>query len=269
MKIFVDTAKLSEIKEAISWGIVHGVTTNPSLIKQAMAEVGKDIKMEDYIREVLKAAGKGRDVSLEVIGLDEKEMYEQAKKLHKEFSKPFDNVVIKIPVNPSTDSGQVPSNDFDGLKVTKRLAEEGIKVNLTLIMTPEQAMLGAIAGARYVSPFAGRIDDDLRKKAGAEFKKDEYYEAKGRQGFDDEGIVSGADLVEKTIQIFKKYNFKTEIIAASLRNSRQVREIALAGAHIATIPFEVLKKMVSHHKTVEGMKKFTEDIVPEYKELFD
>lgn len=269
MKIFIDTAKLSEIREAISWGIVHGVTTNPSLIKQAMSEIGGNIKMEDYIREILKVAGKDRDVSLEVIATTEGEMYEQAKKLHKKFSGLFDNVAIKIPVNPTTEPGKIPSLDFDGLKVTKRLSGEGIKVNLTLIMTPEQAMLGAIAGARYVSPFAGRIDDDLRKKAGAEFKKDEYYEAAGREGFDDNGIVSGVDLVEKTIQIFKKYNFKTEIIAASLRNARQVREIALAGAHISTIPFEVLKKMVSHRKTLEGMQKFIDDIVPEYKNLFD
>jgi len=267
MKIFIDTAKLSEIREAISWGIVHGVTTNPSLIKRAMNEVEENLKMEDYIKAILKVAGKGRDVSLEVIGLTEEEMYEQAKKLHNKFGGLFDNVAIKIPINPSLK--ETFASDFDGLKVTKRLSEENIKVNLTLIMTPEQAILGAIAGAKYVSPFAGRIDDFLRKKAGVDFKKDDYYEAGGRQGFDDNGILSGVDLVEKTVQIFEKYNFKTEIIAASLRNARQVREVALTGAHIATIPFEVLKKMVSHPKTIEGMQKFTEDVVPEYKKLFD
>ena len=270
MKIFIDTAKLDEIKEALSWGIVDGVTTNPSLIKQAVDALGGGVDMESYIDQILRAAGKGHDVSLEVIGLTEEEMFEQAKKLHGRFNSIAGNAVIKIPANPSLD--EASSRDYDGLKATKRLFEEGIKVNYTLVMTPEQALLGAKAGARYVSPFAGRIDDYLRRKAGINFGKEDYYEAGGLKReskiLSDEGIVSGVDLVNNIVQVFRKYCFETEIIAASVRNPRQVRELALTGVDIATIPFNVLKKMTSHEKTYEGMRKFTADIVPEYASLF-
>ncbi len=271
MKIFIDTAKLNEIKEALSWGIVDGVTTNPSLIKQAIDALGKGVDMENYIGEILRAAGEGHDVSLEVTGLTEEKMFEQAKRLHDRFNSIAGNAVIKIPANPSLNKTSL--QDYDGLKVTRRLSEEGIRVNYTLVMTLEQALLGAKAGARYVSPFAGRIDDYLRERAGISFGKGDYYEAsgmgEGEEILNDEGIVSGVDLVDNIVQVFREYQFETEVIAASVRNPRQVRELALTGVDIATIPFDVLKRMTSHEKTYEGIVRFTADIVPEYASLFE
>lgn len=271
MKIFIDTAKLDEIKEAFSWGIVDGVTTNPSLIKKAvdsLKQENKPVKMGDYIVQILKTAG-SKPVSLEVIGLTESEMYKQAKMLYSKFNPIARNVVVKIPVNPSVDN---PKTTYDGLKVVKRLSDEGIPVNCTLIMSPEQALLVAKAGAAYASPFAGRTDDYLRAKMNDKSGKADYYPAGGGsiEGklVEDKGIVSGVDLVSKIVQIYRNYNFKTEVIAASVRNPRQVREIALAGSHIATIPFNVLEKMLYHEKTAEGIKSFTADIVPEYRDLF-
>lgn len=275
MKIFIDTAELNQIKEAISWGIVDGVTTNPSLIKKAvdsMKSKGEKINIEDYIERILITA-KPNPVSLEVIGLTEAEMYTQGHFLYERFNPIAKNVVVKIPITPSIDSG---NTKYDGLKTIGRLAERKIPVNCTLIFTPEQALLAAKAGAKYVSPFAGRIDDELRKIVGETPDKNAYYPAEGKRDyynnnnmFDDNGIVSGVDLVAKTVQILKNYNLKTEVIAASIRNPRQARECMLAGSHIATIPFGVLEKMVYHGKTEEGIKDFTRDIVPEYKALFD
>lgn len=274
MKIFVDTAKLNEIETAYSWGVVDGITTNPSLINEAvkvLKEKGENIAIATYISKILETA-KNSPVSLEVIGLTEEEMFNQAKKLYDKFNSIANNVVIKIPVNP--DSNEVAN--FDGLKVTARLSREGIPINSTLIMTPEQALLAAKAGAVYVSPFVGRIDDYLReKKLGwKSFKKTDYYPACGMEGgkeelANDNGIISGVDLIKKIMEIFAKYNFKTEVIAASIRNSRQVWEVAQAGAHIATIPFSVLEEMTKHYKTAEGIRKFSADIVPEYKNLFE
>lgn len=282
MKIFIDTANLSEIKSAYSWGIVDGVTTNPSLIKiavDALKKTEKDIDMETYIKKILETAGNG-PVSLEVIGLTEEEMLDQARSLYNKFNPVANNVVIKIPINP------VPKNvaNYDGLKVTARLSKEEIPVNSTLIMSPEQALLAAKAGASYVSPFAGRIDDYLRlKKLGwklveaepkeKEFTKTSYYPAEGiindkGKIVHDSGIVSGVELVGKIVEIFGKYDFKTEVIAASIRNSRQVREMAQKRVHIATVPFSVLRRMMMHHETAEGIRKFLDDVVPEYKNLF-
>lgn len=273
MKIFIDTAKLNEIKEAFSWGIVDGVTTNPSLIKSAVEELkkkGEKIEIEDYIKEILKVA-KPYPVSLEVISNDQENMYREAKILYEKFNSVGNNVVIKIPVNPSLEE----KGDFSSLKIINKLSKEGIPVNVTLIMKVEQAILAAKAGAKYVSPFAGRIDDYLRsEKIGwKNFAKDSYYPENGVEFkgelVNDEGIVSGVDLVKKIVEVFNKYNFKTEIIAASIRNSRQVRELSQTGVHIATIPFYVLEQMLTHPKTAEGMKKFIEDVVPEYKILFE
>jgi transaldolase len=275
MKIFIDTADLSEIKEAFSWGIVDGVTTNPSLIKKAstkLKEEGKSTTMEEYIISMLTVAGSKCPVSLEVIGLDEASMYSEAKKLHDKFSSVAGNVVVKIPVNPAT-SAQEKSH-YHGLKVIKRLHADGIETNATLIMTPEQALLAAKAGAEYVSPFAGRIDDKLRKEAGMEFNKTDYFNAMGiasketRMPLHDEGIVSGVDLVRQTVEVLKRHGYKTEVIAASLRNSRQVREVALMGSQIATIPFKVLQEMITHPKTYEGIIAFKNDVVDEYKSVF-
>jgi transaldolase len=272
MKIFIDTAKINEIEEVFSWGIIDGVTTNPSLIKAACDEMrnkGEKIDMESYIKRMLEVT-KGYPVSLEVIGTNFEDMYKEAKILYEKFNKVANNVIIKIPINPSLEE----KAEFDGLKTIYKLSKEGIPVNVTLIMKVEQAILAAKAGAKYVSPFAGRIDDYLRseKMGWKDFKKDEYYPENGvkfkEEIINDEGIVSGVNLVREIVEIFNKYNFKTEIIAASIRNSRQVREIAETGAHIATIPFYVLKDMLVHFKTSEGMRRFVSDVVPEYRNLF-
>jgi transaldolase len=302
MKIFVDTAKLDEIKEACSWGIVDGVTTNPSLIKRAVDEVkgrGKGIDMETYIWKICKTAGKGRPVSLEVISLTMKEMVEEAELLYRKFNPAAENVVIKIPINTNSDESE--EIDYDALKTIKKLSRKGIPINVTLIMTPEQALLAAKAGASYASPFAGRIDDYIRKKLGIEFGKVDYFdfdliEKIGRQRLDkhlknsggepvasiylnketknstgfgqDNGIGSGVNLVKSIMKIYRNYEIPTEVIAASIRNTRQIRQMAEAGAHIATIPFPVIRGMLQHHKTVEGIKSFSADVVPEYRDLF-
>ena len=271
MKIFIDTAKISEIKEAISWGIVDGVTTNPSLIRKAVEEEKKNMRLEDYIAEILKVAGSERPVSLEVMSLKAGDMIKEAESLYKKFNEIAGNVVIKIPIN--TYAGY-----YEGLKAIKRLSEEKIPVNCTLIMTPEQALLAAKAGARYVSPFAGRIDDYIRgvklgMKRGVDFQKGDYYPKEGvyrdNEVVDDNGIVSGVDLVASIVDIFSNYDYEAEIIASSIRNARQVREVAMIGVDIATIPFKVLEDMLLHLKTEEGVKKFSEDAEKaNYGEIF-
>lgn len=271
MKIFIDTADLEEIKNAFSWGIVDGITTNPSLIKKAMEKLkkeGKEITLEEYIKKILEIAGERCPVSLEVIALDEKGMCREAKKLQSKFGAVSRNVVVKIPINPAL--APADSTNYDGLKVIKSLRMEGIRTNATLIMTPEQALLAANAGADYVSPFAGRIDDYLRANMKIKAGKADYYCAEGalHEGaiVEDNGIVSGVDLIGQTVEILKPY--KTEVIAASIRNARQARECALAGSHIATIPFDVLKQMITHPKTYEGMLAFKNDTVEEYRKVF-
>jgi transaldolase len=211
--------------------------------------------------------------------------------------------VIKIPVCPSLDG---ESNIYDGLMAIRALSELGIPVNATLVMTPEQALLAAKAGAAYVSPFAGRIDDYLRDKLGMkrgkDYKKEDYYDfelmgileseklsrvissleldslakaylderVRGAAALaNDNGIYSGVDLVRSILQIFSSYGFKTEVIASSMRNARQVREVAELGVHIATIPFYVLKEMLLHHKTIEGVNAFVKDVVEPYRKIFE
>ncbi len=265
MKIFIDTAKISEIKEAISWGIVDGVTTNPSLIRKAVESEAKGMELEEYIAEILKVAGE-RPVSLEVMSVKAERMIKEAEILYEKFNHIANNVVIKVPINTY-------AGNYEGLKTIKALSEEGIPVNCTLIMTPEQALLAAKAGARYVSPFAGRIDDYIRTtklglKAGVDFQKGDYYPWDGTEE-DDNGIKSGSDLVEKVVMILDNYDYETEVIASSIRNARQVREAAMIGAHIATIPFKVLESMLLHPKTEEGVKRFSEDAEKAgYGELF-
>ncbi|MEM0010147.1 MAG: transaldolase family protein, partial [Candidatus Bathyarchaeia archaeon] len=175
MKIFIDSADLEEIRKACEWGIIEGATTNPSLIKKAVEKMGGKISMEDYIKEILKTVP--GPVSLEVIAVKAEEMIEQAEALYKKFS-PYGEVVIKIPVNPSLSESD--GLDFDGLKAIRRLSREGIPVNCTLVMSPEQAILAAKAGATYVSPFAGRIDDYIRvkmgMKIGVDFRKEDYFD---------------------------------------------------------------------------------------------
>lgn len=272
MKFFLDSAILSEIEQVYAAGICNGITMNPSLVKKAVDDLkakGEKINLEQYIKKALKIA-KGTPVSLEVTETDStKAMVEQGKKLFKKFNPVAKNVYIKIPVNPSFDSN--PDKDFDGIMAIRELRKAKIPVNCTLIFTPEQALAAAKAGADFVSPFAGRIDDMLRKDAGVEFKKEDYFPLNGFEKdskvLEDKGIVSGIDLVAQIVSIFRRYNINSEVLAASLRNARQVREAAIVGADIATMPFSVFKELLGHRLTFEGMKKFTEDTPEEFRKL--
>ena len=208
MKIFIDTANISEIVEANSWGIVDGVTTNPSLI----AREGRDL--QEVINEICAIVD--GPISAEVISLEADKMVEEAMelvKLHK-------NIVIKIPMC------------IEGLKAVKVLSEKKIKTNVTLIFSSQQALLAAKAGATYVSPFVGRLDD-----IGAR----------------------GVELISEIATIFKVHDIQTEIIAASIRNPIHVSECALAGSDIATIPFKVLSQMAKHPLTDKGIEQFLSD----------
>jgi len=267
MKIFIDSAKISEIEEAYGSGILDGVTTNPSLIKKAVQDLknkGEPVNMEDYIKKILKTA-RGTSVSLEVTEFAYDQMVRQGKALFEKFNPVAKNVYIKIPINPSFEGEK--GREFEGLRAIKTLTAEGIPVNCTLVFTPEQALLAAKAGAKIVSPFAGRIDDYIRSLNNIPFEKSDYFPQEGRENLNDNGIVSGMNLVRKIKEIFTNYHIKTEVLAASIRNTRQVREAALAGADIATLPIEILRELVSHCKTREGMKTFTDDAIPEYINL--
>ncbi|MFP4050319.1 MAG: transaldolase family protein [Thermoplasmata archaeon] len=299
MDIFVDTADIGEIKEAESWGILDGVTTNPSLIKKAVESSDGDISLEEHIKEILKTVD--GPVSLEVAGSTQEDMIREATVLYEKFNPVNDNVVIKIPVNTSMEE---EDDNFEGIKTIKSLSERDIPVNCTLVMSPNQALMAAKAGAAYVSPFLGRIDDYIRKNIGLnrgdEYPKGTYYpqeltekirdikleesisgnkkeqliynDNKTMELYDwgnDKGILSGVDLVWSIKQILVNYNFNTKIIAASIRTARQVRQCAEVGAEIATIPFNVIEDMMVHYKTSEGMKSFTKDVIPEYKEILE
>jgi transaldolase len=208
MKFFIDTANIDEIKEAHSMGMVDGVTTNPSLI----AKEGRDF--EDIIKEICQIVD--GPISAEVISTDTEGMIKEARHL----AKIHDNIVVKIPMI------------VDGLKATRRLAEEGIKTNVTLAFSPLQALMAAKAGATYISPFIGRLDDLAQ-----------------------EGLL----LVEQIVEIYSNYAFDTEIIVASIRNPLHVLESALMGADIATIPFSVLGKLAAHPMTDKGLRAFLDD----------
>lgn len=297
MDIFVDTADLEEIKEAESWGILDGVTTNPSLIKKAVEKNDGDISLEGHIKEILRTVD--GPVSLEVGASDYEGMVSEAKTLYNKFNSVNGNVVVKIPVNTAMKNDE---DNFEGIKAIKTLSEEGIPINCTLVMSPNQALMAAKAGADYVSPFLGRIDDYIRKNIGLErdddypkgtyypqelvekirdiklkdkideLKKDEivYRNQETMKVYDwgnDEGVLSGVDLVWSICQILANYTFKTKVIAASIRTSRQVRQCAEIGVDIATIPFDVIEDMMVHYKTSQGMKSFTKDVIPEYKEI--
>jgi transaldolase len=208
MKFFIDTANINEIKEANDMGMVDGVTTNPSLI----AKEGRDF--EEIIKEICEIVD--GPISAEVVSTDTEGMLEEARKL----SKIHDNIVVKIPML------------VDGLKATRKLSEEGIKTNVTLVFSPLQALMAAKAGATYVSPFIGRLDDIS---------------------------LEGLLLVEQIVEIYSNYAFDTEIIVASIRNPIHVLESALMGADIATIPFNVLSKLAAHPLTDKGLKAFLDD----------
>lgn len=208
MKFFLDTANIDEIKEAHAMGMVDGVTTNPSLI----AKEGRDF--ETIIKDICRIVD--GPISAEVISLDTDGMVEEARGL----SAIHKNIVVKIPMT------------IDGIKATRTLADEGIDTNVTLVFSPLQALMAAKAGAAYVSPFIGRLDDLAQ-----------------------EGML----LVEQIVEIYSNYAFHTEIIVASIRSPVHVLDAALIGADIATIPFNVLGKLASHPLTDKGLKAFLDD----------
>lgn len=208
MKFFIDTANVKEIREAASLGVVDGVTTNPSLI----AKEGRDFKQ--VIAEICSIVD--GPISAEAVSLKADEMVAEGVEL----AKIHKNIVVKLPMTR------------DGLKATKVLAEKGIKVNMTLVFSPTQALLAAKVGAAYVSPFVGRLDDIS------------HY---------------GMDLVRQIIAIFDNYGYDAEVIVASVRNPVHVVDAALAGAHIATIPFSVIDQLVKHPLTDIGIEKFLAD----------
>lgn len=208
MKIFMDTANVDEIKQYVDWGVVYGVTTNPSLI----AKSGRT--QAEVIPEI--AALVSGPVSAEVISTECAGMVEEARKL----AKIADNVVIKIPCIP------------EGLKAVKILSAEGIKTNVTLVFSMSQALLAARAGATFVSPFIGRLDD-IRE--------------------------NGVQLVDNIVKAFKLYGIETEVIAASIRNIEHVEKVMLTGCQIATIPTKVLAQMINHQLTDKGLAQFMAD----------
>jgi len=259
MKLFLDSAKIEEIKEVKKYGLLDGVTTNPSLIKNAVDELkkkGNKIDIEKYIKEILIVC-KGKPVSLEVIGTNYEDMLREGEILYKKFNKIAWNVYVKIPIDPCMDV--VCDKDADGIRTIKALSKKGIPINCTLIFTPEQALLAAKAGARFVSPFVGREDDYIRKINRIKFEKEDYFPKdgfkKGKKILEDNGIVSGIDLIEECVKILKKYK-KTDILAASIRNVRQFREAAEAGADIATLPLKVIRQLLVHKKKNLKIREF-------------
>jgi transaldolase len=208
MKFFIDTANIKEIKEADSMGMVDGVTTNPSLV----AKEGREF--EGLIKEICEIVV--GPVNAEVISTETKGMLTEARKLVKIHK----NIVVKVPMT------------IDGLKAVRKLTEEGIQTNVTLVFSPIQALMAAKAGAAYVSPFVGRLDDVVH---------------------------DGMLLVEQIAEIYNNYAIETEIIVASVRHPLHVLESALIGADIATIPFNVLNKLAAHPLTDKGLKAFLDD----------
>ncbi|MTI80625.1 MAG: fructose-6-phosphate aldolase [Firmicutes bacterium] len=208
MQLFIDTANVDEIREAYELGVISGVTTNPSLI----AKEGRDFTQ--VVKEITNIVD--GPISAEAVSMDADKMLAEAKEL----AKIHPNIVIKLPMTAN------------GLKVTKACAQEGIKTNVTLVFSANQALLAALAGATYVSPFVGRIDDT---------------------GHD------GMEVIYDIIDIFDNYDLNTQVISASIRHPMHVLESAKAGAHIATIPPKVLKQMVKHPLTDIGIEKFLSD----------
>ncbi len=208
MKLFIDTANLKEIKDAVSLGVIDGVTTNPTLIAR------ENRQANDLLKEICSLVD--GPVSAEVISLQSEEMVKEAAELVK-IAK---NIVIKIPLIK------------EGLKAVKILKGKGIKTNVTLCFSPSQALLAAKAGADYISPFIGRLDDISH---------------------------AGMDLICDIKQIYSNYNFKTEIIVASVRNPIHVVDAAKIGADIATVPFAVIEQLIKHPLTDIGIQRFLED----------
>ena len=208
MKIFVDTADLKEIEELASWGVIDGVTTNPTLV----AKTGLSFK--DIVNKIFDLVD--GPISLEAVSTKAEDIVKEAREL----SRIHKNVVVKIPMNE------------EGLKAVKQLSKEGVKTNVTLVFSANQALLAAKAGATYVSPFVGRLDDI---------------------GHD------GMQVVRDIVQIFRNYDIKTKVIVASVRHPLHVIEVARIGADIATVPPQVIRKMIKHSLTDVGIKRFLED----------
>jgi transaldolase len=209
MKFFIDTANLDEIKEANELGMIDGVTTNPSLV----AKEG-DVDFKEHLAKICEMV-KG-DVSAEVTSLDTEGMLKEGR----EYAKVAQNVVVKCPMT------------LDGLKATRILTEEGTGVNVTLCFSAAQAILAAKAGARYISPFIGRLDDVA---------------------------TDGMQLIRDIVQIYDNYDFDTQVLAASIRHPMHIVDCALAGADVATIPFKVIKQLVQHPLTDKGLDAFLSD----------
>jgi len=208
MKLFIDTANVDEIRAAMGWGVLDGVTTNPSLIAK---------EKRDYRATVKEICGiVPGPVSAEVLATDYEGMVREAR----EWARVADNVVVKIPVTP------------DGIRAVRTVSQEGIKTNVTLVFSVTQAVLAAKAGATYVSPFVGRIDDT---------------------GGDGMGVV------EEIVLAFENYGYETEIIVASVRHPRHVVESLAMGAHVATVPFKVLECLFRHPLTDVGIERFLAD----------
>ncbi len=208
MKFFIDTANINEIKEAQSFGILDGVTTNPSLV----AKEGKDFKT--LLNEILSIVD--GPVSAEVISTDLNGIVKEAR----EYAAIHKNIVVKVPLIK------------EGLKAVKLLSSEQIKTNVTLCFSPTQALLAAKAGATYISPFVGRLDDIS---------------------------TNGMELISQIIQIYRNYNFDTQVLVASIRHPLHVVEAALMGADVCTIPFNVIDKLFNHPLTDLGLEKFLSD----------
>jgi len=212
MKFFIDTANLDEIREAKELGMIDGVTTNPSLVAKEGCKNREDFKKLVYeICEVVQGP-----VSAEVVSTDVDGMVKEAREL----ADIHQHVVVKIPMIT------------DGLKATHQLTEAGIKTNVTLVFSPLQALLAAKAGATYVSPFVGRLDDISQ---------------------------TGMELVAQILEIYQNYIFETEVLVASIRNPLHVLEAAQMGADVATIPFKVISQLAKHPLTDVGMKQFLDD----------
>ena len=218
MKIFVDTGKIEDIKKANDLGVICGVTTNPSLIAK---EGGRS--QEEILKEIASIVDGPISCEVKATTVDAEGMIAEGR----EIAKLHPNMVVKIPMTT------------EGLKATKVLSSEGIKTNVTLIFTANQAILAANAGATYVSPFLGRLDDISQP---------------------------GIDLIRTIAEIFDIYGYETEIIAASIRNPIHVTDCALAGADIATIPYDVIEKMTKHPLTDQGIEKFQKDYIAVFGE---
>jgi len=208
MKLFLDTANIDEIRDAAQYGLVDGVTTNPSLV----AKEKRDFK--EILLDITKIVN--GPISAEVISIDSAGIVREAREL----AKIHENIVVKVPMIP------------EGMKALKQLASEGIRTNITLVFGANQALIAAKLGATYVSPFVGRFDDISEV---------------------------GMDLIGDLVQIFENYDFDTQILVASCRNPLHIREAALMGAHVATLPYKVLMQLFQHPLTDVGLQRFLKD----------